>query len=153
MLNVISRSGDASFQSDFTTISGQVGPGRLSLLSAAASEQSSGTQAAALVAAAEREATTWYTANAEVYRLGQAADYAQERTNVIGTGTDSSAAGYDVLEPDISRAISDDQSAFRTAVSTGSGALNPVEPVVIIAALLMAVGCWRGLSRRLAEYR
>ena len=67
--------------------------------------------------------------------------------------TGSSAVGYHALEPDITRAISDDQAAFRSAVSTGSGALNPVEPVVIIAALLMALGCWRGLSRRLAEYR
>jgi hypothetical protein len=154
VLNVISRSGDASFQTDFTTISGQVGPGRLSLLStAAAGDERSGTPAASLVAAGERAAATWYTANAQVYSLGAAADYASERAKVIGTGTDSSAAGYDVLESDISQAISDDQSAFRTAVGSGSAALNPVEPVVIIAALLMALGCWRGLSRRLAEYR
>ena len=153
VLNVISRSGDTSFQSDFATISGQVGPGHLSLLGTAAAAESSGTAAAALVAAAEREATAWYTANADVYRLGAAADYAGERAKVIGTGADSSAAGYDALEPDITQAISDDQSAFRTAVSAGSGALNPVEPVVIIAALLMALGCWRGLRRRLAEYR
>ena len=153
VLNVISRSGDASFQSDFTTISEQVGPGHLSLLGTAADGQSSGTAAATLVAAAEREASTWYTANAQVYRLGAAADYAGERDKVIGTGADSSAAGYDELELDITQAISDDQSAFRTAASTGSAALNPVEPVVIIASLLMALGCWWGLSRRLAEYR
>jgi hypothetical protein len=153
VLNVISRSGDASFQSDFTTISEQVGPGRLSLLGSAAAAESSGTAAASLVAAGERQAATWYTANAQVYSLGAAADYARERAEVIGTGADSSAAGYGVLESDISQAISDDQSAFRTAVGTGSAALNPVEPVVIIAALLMALGCWWGLSRRLAEYR
>jgi hypothetical protein len=46
-----------------------------------------------------------------------------------------------------------DQSAFRTAVSSGSAALNPVEPVVIVASPLMALGCWWGLRRRLAEYR
>ena len=153
VLNVISRSGDASFQSDFTTISGEVGPGHLSLLGAAAAGQRSGTAGATLVAAAEREASSWYTANAEVYRLGTAADYAGERAKVIGTGADSSAAGYDQLELDLTHAISDDQSAFRTAVSSGSAALNPVEPVVIIASLLMALGCWWGLRRRLAEYR
>ena len=158
VLNVISRSGDASFQSDFSDTSGQVGPGdvspgHLSLLSSAAAAENSGTQAAALVADAEREATAWYAANANVYTLGKKANYAGERSAVIGSGTGSSAVGYDALEPDISRAIGDDQAAFSTAVSAGSGALNPVEPVVIIAALLMALGCWRGLSRRLAEYR
>jgi hypothetical protein len=88
-----------------------------------------------------------------VYRLGATAQYAQERAEVIGTGADSSAAGYDALEPDLTQAISDDQSAFRTAVAAGSAALNPLEPVVIVAALLMALACWRGLRRRLAEYR
>ena len=88
-----------------------------------------------------------------MYALGKKANYAGERSAVIGSGTGSPAVGYQALEPDITRAISDDQAAFRFAVSTGSGALNPVEPVVIIAALLMALGCWRGLSRRLAEYR
>jgi hypothetical protein len=31
--------------------------------------------------------------------------------------------------------------------------LDPLEPMLIVAAILMAIGCWRGLSRRLAEYR
>jgi hypothetical protein len=153
VLNVISRSGDTSFQSDFAAVSGQVGPGRLSLLGAAAAAESSGTAAASLVAAAEREATAWYAANADVYRLGATAQYAQERAQVIGTGANSSAAGYDALEPDLTQAITDDQSAFRTAVSAGSAALNPLEPVVIVAALLRALACWQGLRRRLAEYR
>lgn len=158
VLNVISRSGDASFQSDFTATSDQVGPGNVSpghpsLLSSAAAAENSGTRAASLVADAEHEATTWYAENAGVYTLGTKANYAGERSAVIGVGAGSSAVGYDALEPDLARAISDDQSAFRAAVSTGSSALNPVEPVVIIAALLMALGCWWGLRRRIAEYR
>jgi hypothetical protein len=158
VLNVISRSGDASFQSDFTATSDQVGPGNVSpghpsLLSSAAAAENSGTRAASLVADAEHEATTWYAENADVYTLGTKANYAGERSAVIGVGAGSSAVGYDALEPDLARAISDDQSAFRAAVSTGSSALNPVEPVVIIAALLMALGCWWGLRRRIAEYR
>ena len=152
VLNVISRSGDTSFQSDFTTTSRNVGPGPHSLLSAAAAVQSDG-PAAALVAAAEREATTWYSANAEVYTLGADADYASERDMVIGAGASSSAAEYNVLEPDITKAIGDDDSDFRSAVSKGSGALSPLEPVVLVAALLMALCCAWGLWRRLAEYR
>jgi hypothetical protein len=153
VLNVISRSGDTSFQSDFTTTSGEVGPGNGSLLAAASAAQGNGTVAADQIDAAEGAATAWYAANVQVYRLGAAADYARERAEVIGIGAGSSAAGYDTLEFDLTQAISDDQSAFRTAVAAGSAALNPVEPVVIIAALLMALACWWGLSRRLAEYR
>ena len=153
VLNVISRSGDTSFQADFTTTSRNVGPGPHSLLSAAAAAQTDGGPAAGLVAAAEREATTWYSANAEVYTLGADADYARERDMVIGAGASSSAAEYNVLEPDITKAIGDDDSDFRSAVSKGSGALSPLEPVVLVAALLMALCCAWGLWRRLAEYR
>ena len=107
------------------------------------------------MAAAEREASAWYAANAEVYHLGSAAvsDYAGERDQVIGTGPGSSAAGYTALENDITGAIADDQATFRSAATAGSDALGPLEPVVIAVALLMALGCVWGLSRRLAEYR
>jgi hypothetical protein len=54
---------------------------------------------------------------------------------------------------DIPKAINDDETVFLYAATQGSGALSPLEPVVIVASLLMALGCWRGLSRRLAEYR
>jgi hypothetical protein len=151
VLNVISRSGDASFQQDFLTMSKLVGPGPGTLLSAAATSTRDA-QAASLVAAAEREATAWYAANAGVYRLGVAANYAAERTMVIG-GAGSSAAGYAALERDISRAIADDQAVFRSAATAGAHVLNPLEPVVIAASLLMALGCLWALTRRLAEYR
>jgi len=72
---------------------------------------------------------------------------------VIGAGASSSAAEYNVLEPEITTAIGDDDSDFRSAVSEGSGALSPLEPVVLVAALLMALCCAWGLWRRLAEYR
>jgi hypothetical protein len=88
-----------------------------------------------------------------VYTLGADADYASEQDMVVGTGASSSAAEYNVLEPDITQAISDDRSDFRSAVSKGSGALSPLEPAVLIAALLMALCCAWGLWRRLAEYR
>jgi hypothetical protein len=153
VLNVISRSGDTSFQSDFTATSGTVGPGPHSLLSAAAAAEGDDGPAAALVAAAEREATTWYSANATVYTLGADAEYASERSLVVGAGASSSAAEYNLLEPDITTAIGDDDSDFRSAVSKGSGALSPLEPVVLVASLLMALCCAWGLWRRLAEYR
>ena len=83
VLNVISRSGNASFADDFSATSKQVGPGPGSWLGAAAAAQAGTGTAASLVAAAQRDATSWYAANAKVYPLGVAADYAGERKSVI----------------------------------------------------------------------
>jgi hypothetical protein len=153
VLNVISRSGNASFQDDFLHTSKQlVGPGPGTLLTSAAAAQPANGQGAALVAAAERQATAWYTANAGVYRLGVAANYAGERDMVIGTGP-SSATGYAALENDITGAIAADEVVFHSAATAGTHALDPLEAVVIVASLLMALGCVWGFSRRLAEYR
>ncbi|HMD95662.1 MAG TPA: hypothetical protein VKG80_23765 [Trebonia sp.] len=150
VLNLISRSGNASFHDDFVKTSKQVGPGSGSLLSSAATGNG---QAGALMAAAGGEANSWYAANAEVYSLGTESNYAGERNNVIGTGPGSSAAGYTALENDITGAIADDQESFKSAATAGANALDPLEPVVIAVALLMALACVWGLNRRLAEYR
>jgi hypothetical protein len=153
VLNVISRSGDTSFQQDFATTSKLVGPGHGTLLADAASASAGDGQAAALVASAEHDASAWYTANAEVYRLGAASSYAAERNMIIGAGAGSSATGYAALEHDITGAIASDEATFQPAATAGASVLDPLEPVVIAAAVLMAAGCAWSLSRRLAEYR
>ncbi len=55
VLNVISRSGNASFQDDFLATSKKVGPGTGSWLGDAAAGQEAGGPGAALVATAERD--------------------------------------------------------------------------------------------------
>jgi hypothetical protein len=151
VLNVISRSGDASFQQDFLATSKLVGPGGNSLLgSAVAASDGSGHTA---VLTAERQAGSWYTTNADVYRLGNAANYAAERATVIGTGSGSSASGYTALESSITSGINGDQAVFKSAAASGSDALNPLLAAVIVASLLMALGCIWGFRHRLAEYR
>jgi hypothetical protein len=152
VLNVISRSGSASFADDFQATSKQVGPGTGSWLSAAAAQQGGGSGAAA-VTAAERQATAWYTANQGVYRLGNKAAYSAEQQLVVGAGPAGTAAGYNALETDLSRAIAADQAVFESAASDGAHALDPLAGVVIAAAVLMAAGCAWAISRRLAEYR
>jgi hypothetical protein len=148
VLNVISRSGSASFSDDFASTSKQVGPGQGSWLGAAAAAQGGTGTAASLVASAQRDATRWYTANAKVYPLGNAADYAGERVAVIGT-----ADGYSAVETDITNAIKADQAVFESAASSGSDTLGPLAGVVIAASVLMALGSAWSLTRRLAEYR
>jgi hypothetical protein len=153
VLNVISRSGNASFADDFAKTSKMVGPGSGTWLGAAAAAQQPGGQGAALVAQAEQEATDWYAANSQVYTLGKAAKYAAERTSVIATGSGGAATGYDALEARIGAAINTDQSVFQAAASAGDAALSPLAGVVIAGSLLMALCCAWGISRRLAEYR
>jgi hypothetical protein len=151
ILNLISRSGDTSFEQNFRSVRDQIGPGAGTLLAVAAS--ASRGQAGAQVITAERDATSWYTANEQVYRLDLAAAYAAETKLVIGTGPGSSAAGYTQLEDDMSRAIAGDLGTFQSSATAGASAFGPLENVVIVSALLMAGGSAWGLSRRLGEYR
>jgi hypothetical protein len=151
VLNVISRSGSASFQDDFLATSKQVGPGSGSLLAAAAAAQQAGGPGAALVATAERDASAWYTANNQVYKLGLAANYTAEQNLVVGAT--STATAYKALETDLAQAITADQAVFNSAAASGANALGPLAGVVIAASLLMAICCAWAVSRRLAEYR
>jgi len=153
VLNVISRSGSTSFQTDFLATSKRVGPGNGSLLGLAAAAQQAGGQGAALVATAQRDATAWYAANDQVYLLNSKADYAAERGLIVGSGAGSTATAYTALEGDITSAIRADQGVFDSAATEGANALDPLAGVVIATSLLMAAGCAWAVSRRLAEYR
>jgi ABC-type glycerol-3-phosphate transport system permease component len=153
VLNVISRSGNASFQEDFLATSKKTGPGSGSWLGDAAAAQQAGGQGTAFVAAAERDAAAWYSANGQVYALGVAANYSGERNLVVGGGSGNTATGYNHLELDLDRALAADQAVFASSATAGANALDPLEGVVIAASLLMAAGCAWAVSRRLAEYR
>jgi hypothetical protein len=152
LLNLISRSGDTSFQQNFDQVRGELGPGHDTLLTSAAAS-SQGEPGAPLVAAATRDAQAWYLSNDQVYQLDVAAHYAAETKLVIGTGPGSSAAGYRTLQADLSRAITADQAVFAGKADAGAAAFTGLEAGVIGAAVLMAAGCAWGLGRRLAEYR
>jgi ABC-type glycerol-3-phosphate transport system permease component len=153
VLNVISRSGNASFQEDFLATSKKTGPGSGSWLGDAAAAQQAGGQGTAYVAAAERDAAAWYSANNQVYALGVAANYSGERNLVVGGGSGNTSTGYNRLELDLDRALAADQAVFASSATAGANALDPLEGVVIAASLLMAAGCAWAVSRRLAEYR
>lgn len=152
LLNLISRSGDASFEQNFRQVRRQIGPGPGSLLTSAAAT-SRGTPGASAVAAAQKDAQAWYAANEQVYQLDVSAHYAAETQLVLGTGPGSSAARFSRLEADLGRAITADQAVFQSSASGGADAFTGLEAGVLGAALLMAVGCGWGLNRRLDEYR
>jgi hypothetical protein len=174
VLNVISRSGNTTFVNDFDKTSAQVGPrtasasaasasaaspsaagapGGGTLLDSAAAAQLPGSAGAADVKVAKRDATAWYAANADVYKLDDASDYLAEKESVVGT-TPSSAGGlYFVLEKNIRAASDADQEVFNSAATSGAHTLDPLAGVVIAAAILMALASAWAITRRLAEYR
>lgn len=152
VLNLISRSGDATFEGDFRAASKQLGPGPGSLLTRAA-DASRGDPGGQSADAATRDAPAWYAVHHHVYQLDQAANYAAETKLVIGAGSGSSGVRYSHLQRDLSRAIGTDQGIFHRGATAGRGAFSGLEVGIIVAALLMAAGCAWGLARRLAEYR
>jgi len=152
ILNLISRSGDTPFLRDFNSVRGQLGPGSGTLLSDAAATSPSGA-GAQWAAAAARDVQGWYGVNEHAYDLDHAAQYTQETQLVIGTGPGSSTSGFDRVESDLSRAIAADQVIFHASATAGENAFSGLEAGIIVAAVLMALGCAWGLSVRLAEYR
>ena len=151
VLNLISRSGDATFVKDFQAVRARLGPGPGTLLAAAAGSSSGA--GAHWAAAAGRDVQAWYTVIGRAYNLDSKAQYTTETALVIGPGTDAATAGFARVEDDLSRAIDADHAVFHSGATAGRNAFTGLDVVIILAAVLMAAGCAWGLSRRLAEYR
>ena len=151
VLNLISRSGDATFVKDFQAIRARLGPGPGTLLAAAAGSSSGA--GAHWAAAAGHDLQAWYTVIGHAYDLDSKAQYTTETALVIGPGANASTAGFARVESDLSRAINADHAVFHSNATAGRNAFTGLDVVIVLAAVLMAAGCAWGLSRRLAEYR
>jgi hypothetical protein len=150
VLNLISRSGDATFARDFQAIRARLGPGPGTLLAAASSSGTAGDQWAAR---AERDARAWYPVIGQAYALDSKAQYTAETALVIGPGPGRSAAGFARVEADIARGIAAGHAVFHADAVAGRDAFTGLDVMIAAAAVLMAAGCAWGLARRLAEYR
>ena len=71
----------------------------------------------------------------------------------IGSGPGSAGTLFGQLEADLEAAIGADQAVFASNAAAGSDAFAGLQAGIVAAALVMAVGCGWGLTRRLAEYR
>jgi len=151
VLNLISRSGDATFVKDFQAVRAKLGPGPGTLLAAAAASSSGSGARWATVAA--HDVQGWYAVIGRAYALDGQAQYTSETALVIGPGAGGSAAGFARVEADLSRAITADHTVFQASATAGRDAFSGLDVVIIVAAVLMAAGCAWGLSRRLAEYQ
>ena len=152
ILNLISRSGDTTFKQDYAAVRARLGPGPGTLLTGAVTSSPAGA-GAQYASAAASDIRPWYAVNDQVYQLDSQARYAAETNLVTGTTAGSSATGFGKVETDLSRAIAADQVIFHANATAGSNAFGGLEVGIIVAAILMALGCVWGLSVRLAEYR
>jgi hypothetical protein len=146
-LNLISRSGDADFQADF-----RAAQNRLNTLLPNAAAQSTA-QGASQIDAARSAATAWFAVNRQAQALDAVFDYGAETRLEIGSGPGTAGTLFGQLETDLEAAIHADQAVFASNAAAGSDAFPGLEPGIIVLAPVMAAGCGRGLTRRLAEYR
>jgi hypothetical protein len=146
-LNLISRTGDANFQQDF-----HAAQTRLSSELSSASAQSTA-DGAGKIAAAGHTATAWFAVNQRAQQLDAAADYGAETQLEIGSGPGTAGTLFGQLESDLETAIRADQAVFASNATAGSNVFGGLEAGIIALAVIMAVGCGWGLTRRLAEYR
>ncbi|HEX5292182.1 MAG TPA: hypothetical protein VFX25_25215, partial [Streptosporangiaceae bacterium] len=108
---------------------------------------------AAAATAAQSAATAWYAAHRRLRALDDGGAHTQAVAAATGAGPRDSGALFRQLDTALDRAITADQSVFRSNAASGQGALTGLEAGMIVLALIMAAGCALGLRQRLAEYQ
>jgi hypothetical protein len=136
-LTLIDNTGDDSYQKDYLAQQKLLGPGP-------------GTLLAALPAQAATDAQAWYRAHAAL----RAQDDAGNHAAAVGSAlSGDAAASFAALSATLSHGIDASQAVFASSARSGRDDFTGLTEGMIVASLVMAVGCAWGLSRRLAEYR
>ena len=151
-LTLIDAGGDDNFQADYVAIQHRLGPGPGTLLTNAASA-AHGSPGGGSALAATTAATAWYRAHKTVRAL----DDNGQHTKAVGLVTIAGPGSFQhpVRAP---RRLADQRyrrgsGRISAHAMAGRNAFTGLEIGVIVLALIMAAGCARGLSTRLAEYR
>jgi hypothetical protein len=139
-LTLVDNSGDDSYQQDFVTEVKLLGPGPGTLLAAA---QPAGGGISA-------DAQAWYQAHRELRALDNGGNHAAAVQSAL---SGQAAAKFALLSGALSHGITAGHAVFATRARQGRDAFTALAAGMVVAAVLMAVGCAWGLSRRLAEYR
>ena len=129
VLNLISRSGDATFVKDFQAVRARLGPGPGRCWPPPPARPSGA--GARWAAAAARDVQAWYTVIGQAYALDSKAQYTTETALVIGPGAGRSTAGFARVEADLSRAIDADHAVFHSSATAGRNAFTGLDVVII----------------------
>src|ERR1019366_10590484 len=98
-------------------------------------------------------ATAWYAAHRTVRSLDDNGKHTQEEKLVTTPGPGHSGTLCAPLDGALTGAIAADQGVFQSNAVAGRDAFTGLEVGVIVLSLVMAAGCFRGLSTRLAGDR
>jgi hypothetical protein len=151
-LTLIDAQGDDNFQQDFVAVQHRLGPGPGTLLTGAVAAARGGPGAGPAAVAAST-ATTWYRVHRMVRFLDDNGQHKRAILLVTTRGPGHSGTLFTRLDDSLTSAITADQAVFHRHAAAGSNALIGLEVGVIVLALIMAAGCARGLTARLAEYQ
>jgi hypothetical protein len=151
-LTLIDDSGDDLYQTDYVKLQRSLGPGPGTLLTVA-QEAAKGSRVAPDVAAMIAAAQGWYAAHSSLRSLDNKGNHAGAVRSALGTGPTDAATWFGQFSAHLTAGMTAGQAAFDANAEVGSSAFTGTEPLVIVAALVMAVACAWGLNRRLAEYR
>ena len=151
-LTLIDAGGDDSFQADFAATARRLGSGPGTLITDAVTA-ARGSPGAGQAAAAATAATAWYAAHRTVRSLDDNGKHTEAVRLVTTPGPGHSGTQFTRLDGALTAAIAANQAVFRSNAVTGRDAFTGLEVGVIVLSLVMAAGCARGLSTRLAEYR
>jgi hypothetical protein len=151
-LTLIDAGGDDSFQADYLAVQHHLGPAPGTLLADVVAT-SRASPAAGPAGRAAATATAWYAAHRAVRSLDDNGRHTQAVQLVTRSGSGHPSSLFAQLDHELTSAITADQAVFRSHAASARNAFAGLEAGVIALALVMAAGCARGLSRRLAEYR
>jgi hypothetical protein len=151
-LTLIDNGGDDSYQAGYLRLQRALGPGPGTLLTLAETA-AAGSQASGGATAAAGDAQSWYAAHAQLRTLDDNANHTAAVRSALGSGPGDAGTAFAKLSADLAAGTAAGQATFAASASAGASAFTGLEPGVIAAALVMAVGCTWGLSRRLAEYQ
>jgi hypothetical protein len=136
-LTLVDNTGDDSYQKDYLAQQKLLGPGP-------------GTLLAALSAQAATDAQAWYRAHTALRAQDDAGNHAAA---VVSALSGDAAASFAALSATLSHGIDVSQAVFASSARGGRDDFTGLTEGMIVASLVMAVGCAWGLGRRLAEYR
>jgi hypothetical protein len=145
-LTLIDNSGDDSYQQDYLVQQKLLGPGPGTLLAAVQEAAANGGPGHDVGA----DARAWYQAHAALRAKDDAGNHAAA---VASAQSGDAATSFGRLSTTLSQGIDTHQAVFAASARSGRDAFTGLAVGMIVASLVMVVGCAWGLSRRLAEYR
>ncbi|KPI18597.1 hypothetical protein OK074_7910 [Actinobacteria bacterium OK074] len=135
---------DYSFQQDMGTLDKGLAK------AASLADDQAGTKP---VQTATRSMRTWKTRHTAARKLDDDGEYDAALKAVIGTKKGTTGECFDLVDTNLNKALSHEQTEFKQSATDGRDALTGLPAGTATLAVLGAAGALLGVGRRLSEYR